>query len=148
MTLIQQILWGSFILGGCLVLEAAMLVWCVEALQRHRNRFGHLSDRLRQLGVLLISIGFIVGAHTAQVWIWSAALVLKAEAFATWNAAVYFSIATYTTLGYGDIVLDDDHRIFASFAAMTGMLAFGISTAFLVAIMRPGFSGPPFKSDS
>ncbi|MCG7622662.1 MULTISPECIES: potassium channel family protein [unclassified Epibacterium] len=140
MTLIQQIVWGSFFLGGCLVLEAAMLVWCVEALRRHQTRFGHLSERPRQLGVLLISIGFIVGAHTAQVWIWSAALMLKAASFATWNAAVYFSIATYTTLGYGDIVLDEGHRIFASFAAMTGMLAFGISTAFLVAVMRPGFS--------
>ena len=62
---------------------------------------------------------------------------LKTESFESWNTAVYFSIATYTTLGYGDVVLDEGHRIFAAFGAMTGMLAFGISTAFLVGTMRP-----------
>ncbi|PRZ47936.1 potassium channel family protein [Tritonibacter scottomollicae] len=146
MTLIQQIFWGSLFLGLCLVLETIMLLWCGDTLRRHKARFGQRRGNMQQLVTLLISIGFVVGAHTAQIWIWSAALILKAQTFETWNAAVYFSIATYTTLGYGDIVLDAEHRIFASFAAMTGMLAFGISTAFLVAVMRPGRPDSPFRS--
>ena len=141
MTLVQQIFWGSLFLSGCLVLETAMLFWCARALRQHHKRSQGYSHGRKQLGVLLISTGFVVVAHTAQVWIWSAALMLKAHTFETWNTAVYFSIATYTTLGYGDIVLDSDQRIFAAFAAMTGMLAFGISTAFLVGVMRPVFNG-------
>ncbi len=141
MSLIEQIFWGSLFLGGCLVLETAMLVWCGGALRRHEARFAHHPSQVRQLSVLLISIGFVLAAHTAQIWIWSAALILKTESFESWNTAVYFSIATYTTLGYGDVVLDEGHRIFAAFGAMTGMLAFGISTAFLVGTMRPVFSG-------
>ncbi|NIZ14931.1 potassium channel family protein [Phaeobacter sp. HF9A] len=148
MTLIQQIFWGGLFLGLCLVLETALLLWCADALRRHHIRFSHHSRLMRQLGMLLIAIGFVVAAHTAHVWIWSAALVLKGGIFDSWNPAVYFSVATYTTLGYGDIVLDSGHRIFASFAAMTGMLSFGISTAFLVGMMRPVFfSRPVFPQD-
>ena len=147
MTLIEQIFGGGLFLFVCLVLETIMLLWCADALQRHRARFQRYSAMVHQTGVLLISIGFVVAAHTAQIWIWSAALLLKAQTFETWNTAVYFSVATYTTLGYGDIVLDEEHRIFASFAAMTGMLAFGISTAFLVAVMRSGLAHGPFRDE-
>ncbi|OIQ27842.1 MAG: Ion transport 2 [Alphaproteobacteria bacterium MedPE-SWcel] len=148
MTLIQQIWWGGLVLGVCLVLEAAMLVWCGQALRSHDRRVPDHLGNLRRLGGLLISTGFVVAAHTAQVWIWSAALMVKAETFADWNTAVYFSVATYTTLGYGDVVLDSGHRIFASFAAMNGMLAFGISTAFLVSIMRTVFANGARRAGS
>ncbi len=140
MTLPEQIIWGSIFLGGCLVLEVAVLVWCGEALRRHEARFSHHPSKVRQGSVLLISIGFVLAAHTAQIWIWSAALLVKTTSISDWNTAVYFSVSTYTTLGYGDVVLDQEHRIFAAFAAMTGMLAFGISTAFLVGTMQPVFS--------
>ena len=54
-------------------------------------------------------------------------------------AATYFSFVTLSTLGYGDIVLGPDLRIFAAFAAVTGLLAFGLSTAYLVAMMTRMF---------
>jgi len=65
------------------------------------------------------------------VWIWSSGFVLSG-ALPDWNTAVYFSLVTYTTLGYGDVILGPAMRIFAAFSAVTGLLGFGISTAFLV----------------
>ena len=53
--------------------------------------------------------------------------------------ALYFSLVTFTTLGYGDIVLGEGLRIFGAFASVTGLLAFGLSTAFLVALMTRMF---------
>ncbi|MEP4702734.1 MAG: potassium channel family protein, partial [Parasphingorhabdus sp.] len=55
--------------------------------------------------------------------------------FSDWNLSLYFSMVTYATVGYGDVVLNDGTRIFGTFAGITGILAFGISTAFLVAVM-------------
>ena len=49
--------------------------------------------------------------------------------------AIYFSLVTYTTLGYGDIVVGSGFRVFAAMAAVTGLLNFGISTAFLVGLI-------------
>lgn len=42
---------------------------------------------------------------------------------------------TYTTLGYGDITLDPGVRVFGSFSAITGLLTFGFSTAFLIGLI-------------
>lgn len=56
-----------------------------------------------------------------------------------WNSALYFSLVTFTTLGYGDIVLGEGLRIFGAFASVTGLLAFGLSTAFMVALMTRVF---------
>jgi hypothetical protein len=89
--------------------------------------------------VLAVAIGLIVFAHTVQVWIWASAVIM-AGAIGDWNTAVYFSLATYTTLGYGDVVLGEGMRIFAAFGAVTGLFAFGISTAFLVAALREVFA--------
>ena len=47
--------------------------------------------------------------------------------------AICFSPVTYTTLGYGDIVVGSGFRIFAAMEAVTG-LNFGISTALLVGL--------------
>lgn len=138
MTLFQQIIWGSMYLSGSLLLETIMLVWCVDALRKHSRKSQARHPSFRNLTTMMIAIGFIIVAHTAQVWVWAAKLMTY-DIFADWNTALYFAIATYTTLGYGDIILEPDLRIFAAFAAMTGMLAFGISTAFLVSVTRPMF---------
>ena len=50
--------------------------------------------------------------------------------------AIYFAIATYTTVGYGDITVGSEFRIFAVMAAATGLLSFGLSTAYLGALLQ------------
>ena len=57
------------------------------------------------------------------------------EVLQDWNSAVYFSLVSYTSLGYGDVVLGPGARIFGAFSSVTGLLSFGLSTAFLVALM-------------
>lgn len=49
--------------------------------------------------------------------------------------ALYFSAVTYTTVGYGNIVLPRLWRIFAPIEALTGILMWGISTGLFVAIV-------------
>ena len=48
--------------------------------------------------------------------------------------AIYFALVTYTTLGYGDVTLPTGYRIFGAFGSVTGLLAFGLSTALLVGL--------------
>ncbi|MEM7423837.1 MAG: ion channel, partial [Pseudomonadota bacterium] len=51
------------------------------------------------------------------------------------EAAVYYTLVTSTTLGYGDITLDRRWRTLGAMAAVTGLLIFGLSTAFLIELM-------------
>jgi len=50
--------------------------------------------------------------------------------------AMYFSIVTFTTLGYGDITLGGEYRLFASFEAANGIIIFGWSTALIMAVVQ------------
>ena len=47
------------------------------------------------------------------------------------ETAFYFSMATFTTVGYGDVVLEGPWRILASLQAANGMIIFGWSTALI-----------------
>lgn len=97
--------------------------------------------------MLSAGVGLLIVAHTITIWLWAIAL-FASGAFADFATSFYFSSVTYTTLGYGDIVLEPTVRIFASFAAITGLLTFGISTAFLVGLLvriLPGLFGDQEK---
>jgi hypothetical protein len=50
------------------------------------------------------------------------------------ETAVYFSAITYTTVGYGDLVLTEQWRMLAPLEAMTGILMYGLSTGLFFAV--------------
>lgn len=139
MSLTQQILWGSLYLGACLALQIVVMIGAFEILHKTSERLKSAHVALHNSTILLIALVLIVASHTAQVWLWAGVYVLN-DVLADWNSAIYFSLVTYTSLGYGDIVLGPGLRVFAAFASVTGLLAFGISTAVLVALVGRMFS--------
>lgn len=80
------------------------------------------------------AFAMIVSSHTVQVWLWAYVLIYMG-AFEFLYEALYFSLVTYTTVGYGDVVLPVQFRVFGAFGGVTGILCFGISTAFLVSLI-------------
>lgn len=50
--------------------------------------------------------------------------------------ALYFSMVTYTTLGYGDVVLPERWRLLGSFEAASGIIMFGWTTAIVMSAIR------------
>ncbi len=138
MTLSQQILWGSLYLGVCFLIEILLLTWCVLVIRKLLDRWENANPVIATAGPISVALVFIIFTHTVQVWIWAIVWVLG-DVLPDWNTALYFSLVTFTTLGYGDIVLGEQLRIFGAFASVTGLLAFGLSTAFLVALMTRVF---------
>ena len=84
---------------------------------------------------LAISALWILAVLTSSVWGW-AALYIALGLFDTLEPALYFSIASFTTVGYGDIVLEPGWRLLAGMTATHGLLNFGLFTAFLVEIFK------------
>ncbi len=84
----------------------------------------------------------IFALHTVEVWVWALAF-LTTGATTTLKDALYFSTVTFSTVGYGDIVLDHSWRLFGAIEGINGFILIGWSTAYLVAAsMRYG----PFRS--
>ena len=134
MDVTQQIILGSIFLLLCLALHVFVLSLCVPLLVRIGQLAQKVNVPMKMATLVLTALSVIVGSHSLQVWIW-AIYWMQSGALQDWNAAVYFSMVTYTTLGYGDIVLGEGLRIFGSFASVTGLFAFGVSTAFLVGLI-------------
>lgn len=72
---------------------------------------------------------------TAAVWIWAVTLWWL-DIFITFEAAMYFALVAFTTLGFGDILLPVEWRLLGGLAAANGLLIFGLLTAMLVETLR------------
>ena len=62
--------------------------------------------------------------------------------------AFYFSAVTYTTTGYGDIILPQPWRMVGAVEALTGILMCGWSTAFFFAVVSRRNASPTDQRDA
>ncbi len=89
------------------------------------------------LKVLSTTAIILLLLHIVEVVVWSFAyLSLPGDQLNTLEAATYFSIVTFTSLGFGDIVIGTSWRLLSGIQAMAGLLVFGWSTALSFAVMQ------------
>ena len=89
---------------------------------------------------LLIRIaGWIVVLHLVEVSLW-AVLYVALDGMPDLPSAFYFSSVTYTTVGYGDLVLPPEWRLVGGVEALTGILMCGWSTGFFFAVVSKLFA--------
>jgi len=94
----------------------------------HRKKLMHLYS---VAGVVLLM--FLVSVIEVLVW---SVTYLWLGALDGLEKATYFSMVTFTTLGYGEIVLDEQWRLLASFEAANGIIMFGWTTAIVLATVQ------------
>jgi len=72
--------------------------------------------------------------HLLQILAWALPFRLFGQ-FDDLTTAFYHSTVNYTSLGYGDIVMDESWRLLGALEAANGILMFGVSTATFFTIM-------------
>ena len=96
---------------------------------------------LRVFRVLRISsvviMMFLASCLEALVW---AGMYLALNAMEGFEKALYFSMVTYSTLGYGDVVLHDRWRLLSAFESANGIIMFGWTTAIVIAAVQRVYS--------
>ncbi len=137
-------LWVA-ILGVALIAATILLhvsgtvIWAHFVLQRHGNKRGP-NVSIHQLKIRALIHAFftttivVLVLHVLEVLLWAVTywVLPTGESLQTIYDCAYFSIVTYTTLGYGDVVIDDHlWRLLPGIQAMGGMLVFGWSSALL-----------------
>ena len=85
--------------------------------------------------LLVVAVLVVLAIHTVEAWCW-ALIYLALGEFATVQDALYFSVVTSTTLGYGDLVLSNRWRLLSTFEAMGGLILFAVSAAYLLALLK------------
>lgn len=130
-----QLLLGSVVVVSTAVFHVAALVLLSQLLSR-MGRLTKPEDRqIKLMSLLAIAVLYIIAVHSIEAWVWGAVYLVAGE-FDNVSDALYFSVVTSTTLGYGDITLSEKWRLLSSFEAMGGLILFGASTAFLLESMR------------
>ncbi|QIG46829.1 two pore domain potassium channel family protein [Nordella sp. HKS 07] len=95
----------------------------------------------RSMIVTVIWVVFLMIPIIVDVVVWAAFYYLLA-AFPSFEESLYFSTVTFTTVGYGDIVLGNEWRLLATSEAMNGWIIFGWATALIMAVVQRVYFRP------
>ena len=119
---------------------AALLRSLLKAHTLPPTRFGTITWLLVRVAWALIFI------HVAEITVW-ALFFLWEGCLPDAPAAFYFSGVTYTTVGYGDLLLPGPWRMLAPIEGLTGILMCGLSTGVFFVIVNRLF-GQHFRVET
>jgi len=128
---VTQILVGAVVIFVTIVIQVLFISIAIEVLKKRGTWLVKPPFVIKTTIALVAVVLWLIAGISLSAWSW-AGIFLLAGIFQSLEPALYFSIVTFTTLGYGDIVLNPEWRILASFAAVDGLIIFGLNTAFLV----------------
>ena len=89
--------------------------------------------------MLICVVGWAILMHLLQIVIWGFFYAWK-HGMPDLQSALYFSAVTYTTTGYGDLVLPKEWRLVGGVEALTGILMCGLSAGLFFAVFVKVFN--------
>ena len=131
----SQLAWGTVLIVLSIAIQATLMAVAVRTIRRHAAWLSRPPHLPKLAGAFCgVSLWLLAGL-SASVWIW-AVFLLWAGALADLELSLYFSLVSFTTLGFGDILLDKPHRLLSGMMAADGLILFGLTTAFLIEFIR------------
>jgi hypothetical protein len=104
----------------------------VDVLGRLRSRRGYLGAFVLVVG---ISTLLAIALHTVEAAMWAAAYDLLG-AMPDRRLAMLYSLGAMTTFGHPSLTVEPAWQLMGGIEALNGLLLFGLTTAFLFAIVR------------
>jgi hypothetical protein len=129
--MLPKLLIGGGLMALSVIIHAAGVTAAVRGL-----RDGVTGSPRSWSGIWLVIrlAGFMILLHLVEIAAWGVVYVWRG-AMPDVPSALYFSAVTYTTTGYGDLVLPPDWRLVGAIEALTGILMCGLSTGFFFAVL-------------
>lgn len=129
---------GFILVSLCVVVHTFGLVLLADWLIRHPAKV-EPQFRISRYSRLLISVFAVITLlHLVETFIWAAFYDLWGH-FSDLETSWYFSLGSYTTIGYGDVVLPAKWRLLGGIEGINGVLLCGLSAAFLFGIVNQMF---------
>jgi voltage-gated potassium channel len=107
-------------------------------------RDGSIGARAVVLATIVTALVLLL-LHVVEIMAWALAWLLLDQSgrLDSFESALYFSFVTFTTLGYGDIVLGPgEGRLLSGIEALNGILLVGWSTALLFTVVQRAWLSP------
>lgn len=133
--MLAQLTLAFVVVSICVLIHIVGMVILAEWLLKRRAAIEERADVL-QLTLLLITVfAVIIMLHLAETVIW-AFFYQQRGLFPDYESALYFSMKSYSTVGYGDVLLPQRWRLLGCVEAITGVLLCGLSTAFIFVVVN------------
>src|SRR6266576_2200418 len=134
--MITKLLMASCLVATTVIIHAAGLGVVLSHVLRSTVR---PDARFWPITWLLVRIAwFLIVIHLLEIAVW-ALFFWWQNCLPDAESSFYFSGVTYATLGYGDLLLSKEWRMFGPLEALTGSLMVGLSIAFFFAVLSRKF---------
>jgi Ion channel len=130
--MIAKLLIGFALVAVTVAIHAAGLAVVLREVSGSRVQ---VETRFWPITWMLIRIAWwLIIIHMFEIAVW-ALFFWWQNCLPNAESSFYFSGVTYATIGYGDLVLPNEWRLFGPLEGLTGILMCGLSTAFFFAIV-------------
>ncbi len=126
------------IVAVCVVIHTTGMLILVDWLIRQRPLLERRSSILSFGLLLTLVFAVVILLHLAETSFWATFYYWRGL-FEDYETSFYFSLGSYTTIGYGDVVLPQRWRLLGGLEGVSGVLLCGLSTAFIFAIVNALF---------
>ena len=132
--MIANLIIGLAVMMICLFVQAMLVGVSVQFYARHHGlaQRPSLASTVVLIGGVMVVL--VIG-NFLQIAIWGALFMYLGE-FEIYTNAAYHSAVNFATLGYGDIVMSEEHRILGPMQSINGVLMVGVSTAVMMAALQ------------
>ncbi len=131
----SQLAWGTVLIVLSIAIQATLMAVAVRTIRRRAAWLSRPPHFPKLAGAFCgVSLWMLAGL-SASVWIW-AVFLNWTGALADLELSLYFSLVSFTTLGFGDILLEKPYRLLSGMMAADGLILFGLTTAFLIEFIR------------
>ena len=136
--MLNEIAIAVAIVSVCLMIHLTGILLMAEWLFRWRDTLERSpTRRLMALLIVTLCCGILL-LHLIQTGLW-AVFYYTQNLFSDFETSLYFSMVSFTTLGYGDVLLPKRWRLLGVVEGFSGVLLCGISTAFIFAVINAVF---------
>lgn len=129
-----NLFYGLPTMSICLLVQIAMITITLKYYSKHN----HILDKHLFLpSFMMISkiMIWLTITNILQIIVWALLFQLLGE-FDSFNNSIYHSAVNFATLGYGDIVMSEKHRLLGPLEAVNGVIMIGVSTAVLMGVFQ------------
>ena len=136
--MLREISIAAAIVCVCLLVHVAGMLWMANWILARRG-YRERTATNRHFSTLIIAVfSGIVLLHVAEASLW-ALFYYSRSLFSDFESSLYFSLVSFASIGYGDVLLPQRWRLLGAIEGISGILLCGVSTAFIFAIVNAMF---------
>ena len=126
---------ASLMVGITVLIHFAGLSALLSLVQKHHATRDRVRTFVESGAVMAGAALGLFALHGIEIWSY-ALLYWSMDLFPTFEQALYFSTSTYSTIGYGDVVLPVGSRLLGAIEGVNGVILLGWSTAFFFTVVH------------